>query len=79
MRLRTTVLEIAGMRTARCAQLVYTALAGVEGARAAQVVVGRAEVEHEDGVSVDALADAVRSVGYAVTRAETGARGLPVL
>ena len=28
-RLRTTVLEIAGMRTARCAQLVYTALAGV--------------------------------------------------
>jgi copper chaperone CopZ len=79
MRLRTTVLEIAGMRTARCAQLVYTALAGVPGARAARVVVGRAEVEHEADVAADALADAVASVGFAVTRAETGAAGLPVL
>ncbi len=79
MLLRTTVLEIAGMRSARCAQLVYTALAGVEGARAAQVVVGRAEVEHEAGVAAEALAEAVASVGYAVTRAETRAAGLPVL
>jgi len=79
MRLRTTVLDIAGMRSARCAQLVYTALAGVAGARAAHVVVGRAEVEHEADVAVDALADAVASVGYEVTRAESRAAGLPVL
>ena len=79
MRLRTTVLEIAGMRTARCAQLVYTALSGVPGARGAEVAVGRAEVEHAASVEPEALADAVRLVGYAVTRAETGARGLPVL
>lgn len=79
MPLRTTVLDIAGMRSARCAQLVYTALAGVPGARAAAVVVGRAEVEHEAGVEVASLADAVASVGYVVTRSESRAAGLPVL
>ena len=79
MLLHTTVLHIAGMRSARCAQLVHTALAGVEGARGATVVVGRAEVEHASGVAADALVEAVASVGYAVTRVEPGPRGLPIL
>ena len=79
MLLRTTVLHIAGMRSARCAQLVRTALAGVEGARGAEVAVGRAEVEHEARVAPEALVEAVASVGYTVSRVEPGARGLPVL
>ena len=79
MLVHTTVLHIAGMRTARCAQLVYTALSGVPGARAAIVTVGRAEVEHDAGVPPATLADAVASVGYAVTRTERRAPGLPLL
>ena len=79
MRLRTTVLEIAGMRSARCAQLVYTALSGVPGARSAEVVGGRAEVEHDADVEAAALVAAVASVGYAVTGTTRGPGGLPVL
>ena len=75
----TTVLTIAGMRSPRCAQLVYTALAGVEGARAAEVVVGRAEVEHEGRVTSEMLAAAIAEVGYEVTHAERRGRGLPLL
>lgn len=79
MRLRTTILHVDGMRTARCAQLVHTALAGVPGARGAEVVVGRAEVEHEADAEVAAMVDAIASVGYVVTRVTPGARALPLL
>lgn len=75
----TTVLHIAGMRSVHCARAVYTALGGVAGTRAAEVVVGRAEVEHDAGVPAGALAEAVASVGYAVTATEAPRRTLPVV
>ena len=78
--LRTTTLLLGGMRSVHCARAVYTALGGVAGVRTADVVVGRAVVEHEAGVSVAALGEAVALVGYEVIEASTEtARRLPTL
>ena len=75
----TTILQIAGMRSVHCARAVHTALAGVPGARTAEVTVGRAEVEHDGRVTGEMLAAAIAAVGYEVTRAERRGRGLPLL
>ena len=78
--LRTTTLLLGGMRSVHCARAVYTALGGVAGVRTADVVVGRATVEHEAGVTMEALAEAVALVGYEVVEASTEAgRRLPML
>lgn len=74
----TTVLTIAGMRSVHCARAVYTALGGVEGVERADVVVGRATVEHDARATEAAMRDAVASVGYDVTAAERS-RSLPTL
>lgn len=78
--LRTTTLLLGGMRSVHCARAVYMALAGVAGIRTADVVVGRAVVEHEAGVTPAALEAAVALVGYTVVEviAEPGRR-LPLL
>ena len=75
----TTILHIDGMRSVHCARAVHTALAGVEGALTADVSIGRAEVEHDGRATADAMAAAVALAGYAVRRAETRGRALPVL
>ena len=66
----TTILTIAGMRSVHCARAVYTALGAVEGVTAAEVVVGRATVEHDARTTPEALREAVALVGYEVTGAE---------
>lgn len=78
--LRTTTLRLGGMRSVHCARAVYTALAGVAGIRTADVVVGRAVVEHDAGVPLAALEAAVALAGYTVVEATTErARRLPLL
>ena len=74
----TTVLTIAGMRSVHCARAVYTALGAVEGVTAAEVVVGRATVEHDARATPEAMREAVALVGYEVTGAERS-RTLPTL
>ena len=74
----TTVLTIAGMRSVHCARAVYTALGSVEGVTAADVVVGRATVEHDPRATPEAMRAAVALVGYEVTGAER-TRALPTL
>ena len=74
----TTVLTIAGMRSVHCARAVYTALGSVEGVTAADVVVGRASVEHDARATPAAMREAVGMVGYEVTAVER-TRALPTL
>ena len=78
--IRTTTLLLGGMRSVHCARAVYTALGGVPGVRTAEVVVGRAVVEHEAGVPAAALVEAVALAGYAVLEASADAsRRLPTI
>jgi copper chaperone CopZ len=74
----TTILTLAGMRSVHCARAVYTALGGVDGVQRADVVVGRATVEHDARATVDAMREAVALAGYAVVDAERS-RELPTL
>lgn len=76
---RVTILRISGMRSAHCARAVYTAMAGVDGIGTADVVVGRATVEHDGRATPDALREAVALAGYTVTAIEERGRSLPVL
>ena len=60
-----------------CVRAVFTALAGVEGIRRAEVGLGWLEVEHDGGVNSDELREAVGVVGYRLV--EVSSRGLRVL
>ena len=46
---------------------VFTALASVEGVRSADVALGRAVVDHDSGVSAEALREAVALAGCEVS------------
>ena len=75
-----TVVTISGMLAVHAKRAVFTALAGVEGVRTADVELGRAVVEHDGSVSTKALATAIESVGYHVVATERLAtRSLPVV
>ena len=74
----TTILTIAGMRSVHCARAVYTALGMVDGVSAADVVVGRAVVEHDARATPEAMHEAVAMVGYEVVGAER-TRTLPTI
>lgn len=75
----TVVLHLSGMRAVHCARAVYTSLAGVPGIVTADVVVGRATVEHDGRASEAALREAVAQAGYEVERIEKVGRTLKVL
>lgn len=74
-----TTLQLDGMRSVHCARAAWTALAAVPGIARAEVVVGRAVVEHDGTVTVDALREALSIVGYTVASASEGRRPLPML
>jgi len=65
-------LNIEGMTCASCAEPVKAALENVPGVRAANVSYpkGRAEVESDAGVNVEALATAVATLGYRARAAD---------
>ncbi len=76
----TTTAIIGGMRSVHSARAVYTALAAVPGVTSAEVVVGRAVIEHEGAISRDALADAIAIAGYELLEtSEERQRSLPLL
>lgn len=74
-----TTIHIDGMRTVHCARAVFTSLARVEGITGADVVVGKATLEHEHPLDVSLLVAAVQAVGYAVREARTDRRRLALL
>jgi copper chaperone CopZ len=74
-----TRLRIDGMMCTRCVEAVFTSLTPVEGITRAEVWIGGAEIEHEDGVSEKQLRDAITVSGYAVSEASSDRRRLPVV
>ena len=74
-----TRLTIAGMSSVHSKRAVFTGLAGVPGVTRAEVTMGRAEVEHNAGVSETALREAVAVAGYEVIDAAADRRSLPQL
>ncbi|MDR0663443.1 MAG: cation transporter [Spirochaetaceae bacterium] len=63
-----TTLSIEGMTCEHCVKHVTEALQGVPGVKKAKVnlKVGKADIDHADGVNVDALKAAVLEAGYKV-------------
>lgn len=73
-----TTLIIDGMRSVHCARAVHTSLTQVEGIASAEVVVGKAILEHEVTLDERALTVAVEGVGYALREIATERRRLPL-
>ena len=68
------------MRSVHCARAVYTALASVPGVETADVVVGRAIVDHDGRATTDALRAAIAIAGYELLdTSEERQRSLPLL
>lgn len=72
-----TTLIIDHMRTVHCVRAVYTSLGGVEGIDVAEVVMGRAIIEHAQALDPEALTTAVARAGYVVREVVTDRRRLP--
>ena len=67
------------MSCQHCVRAVFTALTAVPGITRADVSIGAVEVEHDGGVTVDRLREAVAVAGYRVSDGETNRRSLNVL
>ena len=75
-----TVARIAGMRSVHCARAVYTAVASLPGVVTAEVVVGRASIDHDGTLDGDSLRAAIALAGYElVEKSEERQRTLPLL
>ena len=76
----TTIARIGGMRSVHCARAVFTALAAVPGVSAAEVVIGRATIDHDGSATLDALRAAIALAGYELLETtEKRQRSLPLL
>jgi copper chaperone CopZ len=76
----TTTARISGMRTVHCARAVYTALATVPGVTAADVVVGRAVIDHDGRATRELIGAAIALAGYELLETtEERQRTLPLL
>lgn len=73
-----TTLSISGMLSVHSVRAVYTALSGVEGIVSAEVVMGRASVEHDGSVTCERMAEAIAVAGCEVTGCSEERR-LPLL
>lgn len=73
---RHFVLTIGGMRTVHCVRAVTQALAGIPGARRANVSMGRAELESSAPVDPGTVASWLSTAGYELLSMEP-LRGLP--
>lgn len=74
----TTTVSIAGMTCAHCVKAVFTSLAGVPGIVRADVSIGKAVIEHDGSVTLEAIRDAVGVAGYEVTGSTDDRRSLPI-
>lgn len=71
--------RLGGMRAVHDARAVFTALAAVEGVRGAEVVVGRATLEHDGRATVEQVRAAVEPLGYVVLDWRDERAGLDVV
>jgi copper chaperone len=71
--------RIEGMTCQHCVRAVFTALTAVGGIERADVTIGRAIIEHDGSVTLDAVRDAVEVAGYAVVAGDEERRRLRVL
>lgn len=74
-----TTVKVAGMRSEHCKRAVFTALTPVIGIRSAQVELGTVTIEHDGGVTIDALREAIAVSGYVVTSGSEERRVLPLM
>ncbi|HNV75015.1 MAG: cation transporter [Gemmatimonadetes bacterium] len=74
-----TTLHITGMRSVHCARAVHTSLTQVEGIVGADVVIGKASLDHDISLDERALSAAVEAVGYTLHGIVTERRLLPLL
>ena len=74
-----TRVRVEGMSCQHCVRAVFTALNAVQGITRAEVAIGAVEVEHDGGVTVDQLREAIAVAGYQVSDGETKRRALNVL
>lgn len=73
-----TVVSIQGMSSAHAVRAVFTALAGVHGIDRADVTLGKAVIDHDGTVTVDAIRDAVAVAGFDIGDATENRRTLPI-
>jgi copper chaperone CopZ len=74
-----STVTIAGMSCAHCVRAVFTSLSGVEGISRADVSIGKAVIEHDGTVSVEAVRQAISIAGYEVVDVRDDHRVLPVV
>ena len=76
-----TRIRIEGMTCNHCVKAVYTALTPVEGVTGVQLGIGWAEIEHDGGVTIQQLREAIAVAGYEVMEdgSQRGRRALPLL
>ncbi|MEP6690395.1 MAG: heavy-metal-associated domain-containing protein [Gemmatimonadaceae bacterium] len=67
------------MTSVHAVRAVFTALAGVAGVSSADVSLGSALVEHNEGATIAALREAIAVAGCEMTRATVAKRQLPLL
>jgi len=76
----TIIATIGGMRAVHAARAVYTALAAVPGVTTAEVVLGRATIDHDGSATVAALREAIAVAGCELLETtEERQRSLPLL
>ena len=73
-----TTVSIQGMSSAHAVRAVFTALAGVSGIDRADVSLGKAIIDHDGSVTVDAIREAVAVAGYEMGDATENRRTLPI-
>ena len=73
-----TTVRVEGMTCQHCVRAVFTALTAVPGIQRADVSIGQASVEHDGGVTVERLRDAIAVAGYTVRDGATNRRVLPL-
>jgi copper chaperone CopZ len=75
----TITANIGGMHSVHAARAVWTALAAVPGVTTAEVVLGRAVIEHDGRATVDALREAIAMAGCELLETtEERPRSLPL-
>jgi copper chaperone len=73
-----TTASISGMTCSHCVRAVFTALAGVEGIKRADVSIGQAVIEHDGTVTPEQIRHAIGVAGYTVGDVKTDRRSLPL-
>lgn len=76
----TITATIGGMHSVHAARAIYTALAAVPGVTTAEVVLGRAVIEHDGRATVEAVREAIVVAGCELLETtEERQRSLPLL